>query len=35
MIQNNFKYFEFLKSEKISPEVAYLEAKKQRLNTFT
>lgn len=35
MIQDNFKYFEFLKSEKIAPEVAYLEAKKQRLNTFT
>jgi len=29
MIQDNFKYFEFLKSEKFSPEVAYLEAKKQ------
>jgi len=35
MIQDNFKYFEFLKSENFSPEVAYIEAKKQCLDIFT
>jgi hypothetical protein len=35
MIQNKFKYFEFIKSEGFSSEVVYLEAKKQQLNYFT
>ncbi len=35
MIQDNFKYFEFIKSESFSSEVAYLKAKKQQLNYFT
>ncbi len=34
MIQDNFKYFEFLKSEFFSPEVAYIEANKQGLDFF-
>lgn len=35
MIQDDFKYFEFLKSEGFASEVTYLEAKKLRLDYFT
>jgi hypothetical protein len=35
MNQQDFKYFEFLKSEGFSSEKAYLEAKKLRYDYFT
>ena len=35
MNQEDFKYFEFLKSEGFSSEKAYLEAKKLRYDYFT